>query len=78
MTFSQLQKSLYHCVVSVERYRGLVKSGEKPCACHVCGKKFCRIGGYSILIGGTAPGSGVWYQDGGTVPQFEVPGYHGA
>ena len=35
--------------------------GEKPCACHVRGKKFRRIGGYSILIGGTAPGSGVWY-----------------
>ena len=52
--------------------------GEKPCACHVRSKKFRRIGGYSILIGGTAPGSGVWYQDGGTVPQFEVPGYHGA
>ena len=52
--------------------------GEKPCACHVRSKKFRRIGGYSILIGGTAPGSGVWYQDGGTVPQFEVPGYHSA
>ena len=42
-------------------------------------KKFSRIGGYSILIGGTAPGLGVWYQDWGTVPQLgtTVPGYHG-
>ena len=48
----------------------------KPCDCHVCGKKFRRIG-VQYPNWGTAPWLDVWYQDGEIVPQLEVARYRG-